>query len=45
MAFFPWSSSFALDWFEVASQKVAEFELFGFPLFGKLFGHIGLFFD
>lgn len=38
MAFFPWSSSFALDWFEVASQKVAEFELFGFPLFGKLFG-------
>ena len=28
MAFFPWSSSFALDWFEVASQIVAEFELF-----------------
>ncbi len=38
MAFFPWSSSFALDWFEVASQNVAEFELFGFPLFGKLLG-------
>lgn len=38
MAYFPWNSVFKLDWFEVASQKVAEFELFGFPLFGKLFG-------
>lgn len=38
MAYFPWNSVFELDWFEVASQKVAEFELFGFPLFGKLFG-------
>ena len=38
MAYFPWNSVFKLDWFEVASQKVVEFELFGFPLFGKLFG-------
>ena len=38
MAYFPWNSVFKLDWFEVASQKVAEFELFGFPLFVKLFG-------
>ena len=38
MAYFPWNSVFKLDWFEVATKKVAEFELFGFPLFGKLFG-------
>ena len=38
MAYFPWNSVFKLDWFEVATKKVAEFELFGFPLFGKLLG-------
>ena len=38
MAYFPWKNVFELDWFEVASQKVVEFELFGFPLFEKLFG-------
>lgn len=43
MAYFPWNSVFKLDWFEVASQKVAEFELFGFPLFGKLFGNFQAF--
>ena len=38
MAYFPWKNVFELDWFEVASQKVVEFTLFGFPLFEKLFG-------
>lgn len=38
LAFFPWTSSFTVTWFEDASKAVSEFTLFGFPLFAKLLG-------
>ncbi len=43
MALLPWSELFGLDTFEKATANVTEFELFGFPLFGKLLGNVGAF--
>lgn len=43
MAFIPWNSSFAIEAFANASTAVTEFELFGFPIFAKLFGSFNSF--
>ena len=43
LAFIPWKDAFGLDAFEKASKAVAEFELFGFAIFGKLFGTFNAF--
>jgi uncharacterized ion transporter superfamily protein YfcC len=43
LAFFPWTSVFEITWFEDATKAFTEFELFGFPLFGKLFGTFNAF--
>lgn len=34
-----WNDSFGLDIFDTAHKAVMEFEVFGFPIFGKLFGN------
>ena len=38
MAFFPWYDVFQNEAFVNATAAVTEFELFGFPIFGKLLG-------
>ena len=38
LAFIPWSNSFNNTAFDTATEAVTEFELFGFPIFGKLLG-------
>lgn len=38
LAFIPWLDGFGTQIFDTATTAVAEFELFGFPIFGKLFG-------
>lgn len=39
MAWITWGEGgFGVTWFEVATSKVSEFELFGFPIFDKVFG-------
>ena len=43
LAFIPWKDAFGLDAFEKASKAVSEFELFGFAIFGKLFGTFNAF--
>ena len=43
LAFIPWNSSFAIEAFANASTAVTEFELFGFPIFAKLFGSFNSF--
>lgn len=43
LAFIPWSSVFKNTAFESATTAVTEFELFGFPLFGKLLGTVNAF--
>lgn len=43
MAFMPWVNGFGLDAFDNAKDAVVEFELFGFPIFGKLFGTLNAF--
>lgn len=43
LAFFPWSTSFTITWFEEAATAVSEFELFGFPIFGALLGSFNAF--
>lgn len=43
LAVIPWSSAFGLEAFTKASSAVSEFELFGFPIFGKLLGTFNAF--
>lgn len=43
LAFIPWSNVFNNTAFESATTAVTEFELFGFPLFGKLLGTVNAF--
>lgn len=43
IAFIPWQSTFAVEAFTKATTAVSEFELFGFPIFGKLLGTIAVF--
>lgn len=38
-----WTSVFNIDWFSKATEAVLGFEIFGFPIFGKIFGTIGAF--
>lgn len=45
LAFIPWYNSFALEAFTKATTAVSEFELFGFPIFGKLLGTVNAFGD
>jgi len=43
LAFMPWSNGFGSQAFDNATTAVTEFELFGFPLFGKLLGTVNAF--
>lgn len=43
LAFIPWANAFNIKAFETATTAVTEFELFGFPLFGKLLGTVNAF--
>lgn len=43
LAFIPWADSFGLNAFTEATTKVSTFELFGFPIFGKLLGTVNAF--
>ena len=43
LAFISWSGAFANTAFEKATEAVTGFELFGFPLFGKLLGSVNPF--
>ena len=40
LSFLPWSSSFDITWFDDALTAISEFQVFGFPLFGKLLGGV-----
>lgn len=43
LAFMPWIDAFGLKAFDDATSAVVEFELFGFPIFSKLFGTMNAF--
>ena len=43
LAFIPWSDVFEISAFSDAATAVSEFELFGFPLFGKILGTFNAF--
>lgn len=38
-----WTSVFNLNWFQKATEWITSFEVFGFPLFGKIFGGVKAF--
>lgn len=43
LAFISWGETFSVSLFDDVTKAVLEFELFGFPLFGKLLGSINSF--
>lgn len=43
LAFIPWSTVFKIDLFDKMLKGFTEFELFGFPIFGKIFGTVNSF--
>lgn len=43
LAFISWNDAFGLQIFDDINTAVTEFELFGFPIFGKLFGTVNAF--
>ncbi len=43
LAFMPWATGFGVEAFSTATTNVLNFELFGFPIFSKLFGTINAF--
>lgn len=43
LAYLPWVNGFGVNAFTDATNAVSEFELFGFPIFGKLLGTINSF--
>ena len=43
MGIIPWTNAFNVEAFTKASSAVSEFELFGFPIFGKLLGTFNAF--
>ena len=43
LAFIPWSAVFKIDLFDKMLKGFTEFELFGFPIFGKIFGTVNSF--
>ena len=45
LAYLPWVNGFGVSAFTDATTAVSEFELFGFPIFGKLLGTMNAFGD
>ena len=45
LGFIPWSNAFEITLFDDITQAITEFELFGFPIFGKILGAISSFGD
>lgn len=43
LAFIPWNSAFSIDAFEKATDAFLKFEVFKFPIFGKIFGSVNAF--
>ena len=43
MAFISWNGSFGVTLFDDVTKNVTEFELFGFPIFSKVYGSVGSF--
>ena len=43
LGFISWTNAFNLDIFDTATNAVTEFELFGFPIFGKILGAVPAF--
>lgn len=43
LAYLPWVNGFGVNAFTDATKAVSEFELFGFPIFGKLLGTVNSF--
>ena len=43
LGFIPWNSAFGITLFDDVTTAVTEFELFGFPIFGKILGAISAF--
>ena len=43
LGFIPWNSAFGITLFDDVTKAVTEFELFGFPIFGKILGAISAF--
>ena len=43
LSFTSWSSSFGVTLFDDVTTNVTEFELFGFPIFSKVYGSVGAF--
>ena len=43
LAFISWVDAFGIQVFDDVNSAVTEFELFGFPIFGKLFGTVNAF--
>ena len=43
LGFIPWNNSFSVTLFEEVTTAITEFELFGFPIFGKILGGVSPF--
>ncbi len=43
LAFIPWNGAFGIELFDNVKTAVTEFELFGFPIFGKILGAVSAF--
>ena len=43
LGFIPWNNSFSITLFEEVTTAITEFELFGFPIFGKILGGVSPF--
>lgn len=43
LSFAPWATVFGVEAFSKATTAVSEFELFGFPIFGKILGTVAAF--
>ena len=43
LGFIPWNGAFGITLFEDITTAITEFELFGFPIFGKILGAISAF--
>ena len=43
LGFIPWNGAFGITLFEDVTTAITEFELFGFPIFGKILGSVSPF--
>ncbi len=43
LGFIPWNSAFGITLFDDVTTAITEFELFGFPIFGKILGAVSAF--